>query len=115
MKLKAVFIIFIAFLTTSCYESGKIKVVNKVHNVKLENISWGDVSVYKYLLPGESSDEIEITDKKKNFPMINQLEFYMVSNGRRVFLKTKAEYSLDYDETLEIVISDTTKLLNPML
>lgn len=103
------------FLLTSCMEEGKIKVQNKVHNTKLENISFGDVSVYYSLLPGETSTEVTVSDYKESFPKINQLEFYMVSNGNKVYLKTKNKYILDYGETLLITISDTTEVINPLI
>jgi len=102
-------------LLTSCMEKGKIKVENRVHNTKLESISFGDVSVYSSLLPGETSNEVAVIDKKNAFPIKNQLEFYMVSNGNKVYLKTKYSYSLDYDETLLITISDTTEVINPLI
>lgn len=103
------------FLLTSCIEKGRIKIQNKVHNTKLENISFGNVSVYYSLLPGETSSEVKISDYKESFPIINQLEFYMVSNGNRVYLKTKNKYKLDYNETLLIIISDTTEVINPLI
>jgi hypothetical protein len=99
---------------TACMDSGTIKVQNKVHNAKLENISFGDVSLYSSLLPGETSSKKVITDKKESFPKINQLEFYMAGSGNRVYLKTKTKYKLDAGESLLIVISDSTAVINPL-
>jgi hypothetical protein len=96
-------------------DSGEIKVQNKVHNTKLENISFGDFSVYSSLLPGETSTEVKVTDKKESFPKINQLEFYMVSNGNRVYLKTKNSYQLEAGGALLITISDSTEVINPLI
>jgi len=112
---KSILIIVSCFLLFSCTESGKIKVCNKVHNVKLENISFGKNSIYHSLLPGETSDEVFIFDDRDKFQKINPLEFYMVANGNRVYLKTKAIYSLDYDQTLLITVYDTTEVINPLL
>jgi hypothetical protein len=39
----------------------------------------------------------------------------MTRNGNRVYLKTKKKYQLDYDETLKIVIDDSTEVINPMI
>jgi len=104
------------FLLISCHnETGTLKVENKVHNTKLENISFGNVSVYSTLLPGETSTEVIIKDKKESFPKINQLEFYMESNGNKVYLKTKNKYKLEAGENLLITISDTTEVINPAL
>jgi hypothetical protein len=104
-----------SFFITSCMDSGEIKIQNKVHNTKLENISFGDISVYSSLLPGESSPPVKVTDEKDLFPKINQLEFYMVSNGNRVYLKTKSNYQLNSGETLLITISDSTEVINPLM
>lgn len=105
----------LSFWITSCMDSGEIKVQNKVHNTKLENISFGDVSVYSSLLPGETSTGVKVTDKKDSFPQIHQLEFYMVSNGNRVYLKTKKNYQLEAGRTLLITISDSTEVINPLI
>ena len=114
MKILILFVMS-CFLIISCQEKGKIMVLNKLPNTKLENISFGDISVYYSLLPGETSTEVTVSDKKGSFPKINQLEFYMERNGNKVYLKTKAKYSLNYGETLLITISDTTAVINPLI
>lgn len=96
-------------------DTGKIKVQNNVHNVKLESVSWGDYSIAYSLLTGEKSDEITIEDKKGTFPKINDVSFYMVNSGKRVYLKTKSKFQLDADQNLTIVITDTTAVFNPSL
>ena len=110
---KIVLSVLLALLFSACMEEGDIKVRNEVHNSRLENISFGEVSVYDVLLPGETSEKVEVSDYKKTFPKKHQLEFYMTSNGKTVYLKTKAYYSLDYDETLVIKITDSTEVVNP--
>ena len=113
-SIKLVFSILAIFALSSCMEKGKVIVQNKVHNVRLENISFGDYQVGYSLLPGEESDEYEIRDYKRSFPMIHSLEFYMVGDGNRVYLKTKSSYELNESETLVIIISDTTEVINPL-
>jgi hypothetical protein len=115
--MKHILIIAIAVMLFSCeeYDKGKIKVQNKIHNVKLESINWGDYSITYSLLTGEESDEVTIEDKKGTFPKINDISFYMVSSGKKVYLKTKSKFKLDADQNLTIVISDTTSVLNPSL
>jgi hypothetical protein len=103
------------FLITSCMEDGRIKVQNKVHNARLDNISFGKVSIYYSLLPGQTSDEVIVSLKKEAFPVLRQLEFYMENDGNKVYLKTKNKYRLDYGETLLITISDSTEVINPLL
>lgn len=115
MKIHFILLALFCFLLTSCQDKGKIKVENKLRNTKLENISFGDVSIYYSLLPGETSPEVTVVDDKESFPKVNQLDFYMESNGNKVYLKTKYKYSLDAGETLLIIISDTTKVVNPLL
>jgi len=107
--------IALAFLLSSCWDEGKLQVYNKIHNVKLENISFGDISVFSSLLPGENTDDVLVSDFRDKFPKVHQLEFYMVSNGNRVYLKTKSKYSLEYGERLTITITDTTEVINPLL
>ncbi|NOU45472.1 MAG: hypothetical protein HOO86_00235 [Bacteroidales bacterium] len=103
----------VALLLTSCMEKGYVKVCNKVHNAKLESVSWGDFSLSGSLLPGETSEEETIKDYKESFPFSSQLEFYMVADGNRVYLKTKVSYTLDIDDHLVIEINDTTEVINP--
>jgi len=115
--MKTLITLVISFLVlTSCIEeeSGNIQIQNKVHNAKLDNISFGTVSVYSSLIPGETSSEVTITDEEGTFPKINQIEFFMQSNGNRVYLKTKKKYQLNAGETLLIVISDTTEVISPL-
>jgi hypothetical protein len=116
MKTKIAILIFAgAFLLCSCSHEAKIQVTNNVHNVRLDNISYVNVQIGSYLLPGEST-EMTITDKYENisFPVTAQLEFYMVKGDKRVYLKTKEYFKVDKDETRKIIISDSTELVNPM-
>lgn len=114
--MKNFFLILALLGLYSCdYESGKIKVVNKVHNVKLENINWGTYSVAYSLLTGEESSAYEVVDDEGKFPKANCLEFYMVSSGKRVYLKTKSKYQLNADQTITIEICDSTSIINPSL
>ena len=112
---KIIILLVLSVCLTSCFDKGKIKVQNKVHNSQLEDISFGKLSIYSALLPGQTSTEIEVTEKKHLFPIIHQLEFYMVSNGNRVYLKTRENFRIEAGETLLITISDTTAVINPML
>jgi len=115
MKIQQLIPVFILFMLSACMGEGTISVQNNVHNVKLESISWGDVSLYYSLLPGETSEEILIWNLRSEFPMDHALEFYMVAEGNRVYLKTKTIYQLDIDDKLLIEINDTTEVVNPAL
>jgi hypothetical protein len=107
-------IVFMLGATSCKNETGTIQIQSKVHNVTLTQVSWGNTKVVSSLRPGETSDKLEIEDKRDTWPKTYQVEFNMTSNGNVVYLKTKAKYTLDYDQDLLIVISDTTSVYNPM-
>ena len=110
-----ILLLLIAIFFASCrQEKGKVQIQNKVHNVKLESINWGNYSLASSLLPGATSSVKEIIDDKEAFPKSYKVEFVMVGDGNRVLLKTKEYYELDYDNTLKIVITDSTEVVNPL-
>lgn len=115
---KFTFILFISIIPffVSCEEEveGIVKVQNKVHNVKLEQIMWNGRQLTYSLLPGETSAEVFFTDYNEFFPKTDIVEFYMAANGKRVFLKTRQSYTLNAGGELTIVISDDTEVVNPM-
>jgi len=62
MKIRIILLsVIVALLTVSCTERGTLVVKNKLSNVKLESISFGDFAVYGSLLPGETSEELPIS------------------------------------------------------
>lgn len=115
MKTKSLFLLFVSVLLLGCSNEAKISVTNNVHNVRLDNISFSNARIGSNLYPGETT-EATISDKYKDisFPLSSPLEFYMVKGEQRVYLRTKKYYSVDKDETLTIVITDDTELINPM-
>lgn len=115
MIMKHIMLLLLLVAIYSCNDTGKIKVQNNIHNVKLESVSWGNYSIAYSLLTGEKSDEITIEDKKETFPKIYDVSFYMVNSDKRVYLKTKSKFQLDADQNLTIVITDTTAVFNPSL
>ena len=116
MKTKIILMAFlVALIATSCTEKGTVIVTNKVSNAKIESISFNDYAIYGTLLPGQSSDKLEIKELKDKFPFTGQIKFYMSSGGNKVYLKTKQSFQLDYDQDLVIVISDSTEVINPAL
>ncbi len=104
-------------LAFSCqkYDEGNVYIQNKVHNVKLESINWGDYPLAYSLIPGETSGVYNIVDKEGTFPKSYVVSFYMVRDDKRVYLKTELEYQLSADEDLTIVITDSTVVVNPLL
>ena len=108
-------VVLVALIATSCNEKGTVVVTNRVSNAKIESISFNDYPIYGTLLPGQSSTKLEIKEFKNKFPFTGQIEFYMTSGSKKVFLKTKESFYLDYDQNLLIVISDSTEVINPAL
>jgi hypothetical protein len=115
MNIKIIPFILLFLFLCSCYEEGKVVVENKVSNARLESINYANNSIWYSLLPGEKSEEVEIRDRRDAFPKSGQLEFYMVAKGNRVYLKTQSVYLLDYGETLSITVTDSTKVINPLI
>ncbi len=106
----------LVFILSSCDHDAHITVTNEVSNVRIEKISYGDISLNNQaLLPGETSAKKTIVDKWDNvkFPMHERLQFYMVSGTNKVFLMTKETYKLDEDQTLNIIINNDTEVVNP--
>jgi hypothetical protein len=106
--------ILLLLALAACTESAKIQVQNNIHNSRMENINFGSYGIYSSLLPGETSDELTITELRKEWPMRHYLEFYLVANNKQVYLRTQEMFTLDYDDELLIVIDDTTVVLNPL-
>ncbi|MDY0103268.1 MAG: hypothetical protein RBS07_10025 [Lentimicrobium sp.] len=104
-----------ALIATSCTEKGTLVVTNKVSNAKIESISFDDYPIYGELLPGQSSEKLEIKELKDKFPFTGPIEFYMTSGSKKVYLKTKQSFQLDYDQDLVVVITDSTEVINPAL
>ena len=105
--------IFCALGFTSCQESAQIRVQNRVHNATLESVNYGDYSITYSVYPGETSSKNTILDNRNNWPKASQVEFFMVRDGNRVYLKTRTSYELSIDDDLRIVIADTTEVVSP--
>ena len=111
MKFKHLIIISLIFLS-SCMGKGGVKVQNNIQQVTLQKVSWESFSIADTLNFGITSGEKQITDEKNYFPKIGSVEFYMVSSGKRLHLKTQQTYRLENNGALLIILSDTTKLIN---
>jgi hypothetical protein len=116
MKAKIIVFLLFGVFITSCTEEAKIQVTNQVHNVQLNKISFSGEYIGTNLYSGETTEATikEGSGNDISFPVKAPLEFYMVKGDKTVYLKTKEYFHLDKDETLKIVISDDTELINPM-
>lgn len=116
IKWKALFpvsLISLVFLFCSCEEKAEITIVNKIHNVRLEQISYQNIAIGGSLVPGESICKT-ISDEYSGvkFPMKSQIKFYMTKGDNLVLLKTKEYYTLDKDDELYIELTDETEVIS---
>lgn len=107
--------ICLIFSLSSCEEEAEIKITNSLGSVRLDNLSFGDKGVIYSLLPGESkSFTISTRMDNINFPISEQLKFYMVKGDSKVFLYTKESFKVDKDQTLHIEVTEDTEVINPL-
>ena len=98
---------------TSCIKKSTVKVINKVSNCRIYDISFGEYRINGNLITNDASDPTDIRDNRKSFPKKYPLKFYMESGGNRVVLQTAGEYVLKLEDQLEIVIDDQTPVRVP--
>jgi len=115
--MKKIILPFLLLVLTlsSCYDKAKITIQNKVHNATLVQVSWDKHSVASSLLPGEGSTSTVYEGPDYRFPKTSVVKFYMKREGNQVYLETKYRFTLDANDNLLIVISDTTQVINPSL
>ncbi len=107
-------VLSVALLLSSCGEKkGTVMVKNEVSNAKMTEITYGPHTIsISGLFPAQTSEGYVISDLKREWPKSYQLEFMLEANGRKVYLKTKDKFTIDYDQTLNIVIDDNTEVTN---
>jgi len=114
--MKKIILPYLLFTLTlsSCYEKAKITVQNNVSNATLQQINWDNYPIAQSLLPGEKRT-YTVTDLKSDFPKKSVVKFYMKRGDNQVYLETKYIFTLDVDDNLLVVISDTTQVINPAI
>ena len=60
------------FIFTACEKEGRVNVENKIHNAKLESVSWYNRQISYSLLTGENSGDVTFRDDEDNFPKIRR-------------------------------------------
>ena len=108
-------LLILVLMLFSCEEEAKITIQNNVHNATLEQISWDKYSIGHSLMPGVKSQKYTVYGHKNDFPKTSMVKFYMKRNGNQVYLETKNTFTLNIDDDLLIIISDTTEVINPLL
>lgn len=113
MKTKHLIPIAFALMTLqACYKPGEIKVQNNIDRVEILDVKWGDIRVASSLLPGETSDKIDIEKRQETLPSSHTVSFVMMANDKLVYLETVESFSLDEDEEIVIELNDETKVSN---
>lgn len=104
------------FLFSCKDDEAKMQITNKVHNIRLDKISFSGISIGTNILPGESTNKFLISEKYDNisFPLTSPVQFYMVSGDNKVFLQTKESFTLNAGDDLNIIINDETEVVNMM-
>lgn len=108
-------VVFLLVLPSCHEDKGTVRITNNIKNVRLDNVSYGKALISHQLLPGETK-EYTLYDYMSgvSFPMTEQVQFYMVKGDTKVYLHTKEPYKLSDGQTLEIVLTDDTEVVNPM-
>ncbi len=114
MKTIKLLLIGVAALTLqSCYKPGDIQIQNKITQVTIEDVRWGDLYIAYELIPGESSGNVTIRKYDEKLPASHNVSFKMTANNKSIYLQTEEEYYLDEDGDLLIILTDDTKVRNP--
>lgn len=107
--------LFILTTFTGCkHEEASLTLVNKVHNVLLTDIRFGDHYLGSSLQPNEKtkrtfSDEYDDI----SFPIVSPITFRMVKGSRSIYLQTEEVFELEAWKDLTITIDDDTRLIDP--
>ncbi len=114
MKLNILLSLFACILFSSCENKATLEVQNNFSNVMLSNVGYSGATVASSLLPGASaSREFSDYNNDHNFPITSYIEFNMSAKGTTIYLRTEQSYTLDKDMNLLIVLSDSTRVINP--
>ena len=114
MKLKKLLLSLSSImLLISCYKPGKIRVQNNISQVKITEVNWRENNLSWELLPGETSDIIEISKSSENLPVDYNVSFKMEAIGKTVYLETSETFLLNEDEEILINLNDSTEIFNP--
>ncbi len=112
-SLKIIAFICTDFVLQSCYKPGKIQIQNKISQVEITDVKWGDIYIATELLPGESSAQTTIEEYEAKLPKKFKISFKMVANNKSIYLETEDEYLLNEDEVKLITLDDATKVKSP--
>ena len=104
-----------AALLIGCNEEeyeAKLTIENDVSGTTITQIYFGDFNVGYQLLPGQKNEQ-RFLGYAEEWPKTGNVSFVMQANQKQVYLQTRASYTLNPNDDLLIVISDTTAVVNP--
>lgn len=104
-----------ATILVSCDEEeyeAKLTIENDVSGTTITQIYFGDFNVGYQLLPGQKNIQ-KLYGYAEEWPKTGNVFFVMQANQKQVYLQTRASYTLNPNDDLLIVISDTTAVVNP--
>jgi hypothetical protein len=81
-SLKIIAFICTAFVLQSCYKPGKIQIQNKISQVEITDVKWGDIYIATELLPGESSAQTTIEEYEAKLPKKFRIWFIIIFRSR---------------------------------
>lgn len=111
--LRSIAAIVLVFALQSCYKPGEIRIQNNISQAVITDVKWGEVRIASEILPGETSRKTKIERQTQKLPARKQVSFILEANQKRIYLITDADYLLDEDDLLDIVLDDNTKVSNP--
>ena len=109
--LKLILIACSVVFLQSCYDPGDIQVQNKISQVKIQQVKWGDTYLTWELLPGETSPKQSIPGDK--LPQTNKISFIMTANNKSIYLETEEAFTLEENGNIKIVLDDSTGVKSP--
>lgn len=111
MKKSILILFFLGFILSSCKDDGSIVLINRISNAKISDVRWGDTRIAGEILPGESQEKkVDKSDLKKK--QEHKITFTMQAKQKSVYLSTIRTYIVNFGETTEIILEDSTKVSN---
>lgn len=73
-------------------------------------MKWGNIFIASELLPGEKSNQAQVSTYDEKLPASNTITFVMKANSRSIYLQTEEVFELDDGDERLIMLDDLTKV-----
>lgn len=109
------YLLLFSVFTIACDEKkAHIQVQNNISQVVIEDVRWGDIFIDSRLFPGETSSKKRIRETSTiELPYSGTISFRMKANNQVIFLETEETFTLDEEDDILVVLSDSTLVRNP--